>query len=195
VSSLKGDSSGLTKVVRRFLPPLQSFNLCDSHYSHRKQEERKDEQNFHFPATVEDVVAELHRLSRTYVYVHDPDDLLIDDAPTVDQSGDPFLRLNFEYDVQGLDSFLVRAVPSQEQPTFHVLKIVDEDRPLTTPEQAAQAFFDESVTWKRTWTPKDTRRKAPKRRREDELSFSPETSESDHEGGDSGLESLPKKKK
>ena len=135
------------------------------------------------------------RLSRTYVYVHDPDDLLIDDTPTVDQSGDPFLRLNFEYDVQGLDSFLVRAVPSQEKPTRHVLKIVDEDRPLTTPEQAAQAFFDESVTWKRTWTPKDARRKAPKRRREDELSFASESSESGPEDGDSGLESPPKKKK
>jgi len=155
------------------------------------------------------VVAELHRslaipsllsthparLSRTYAHVHDPDDLLIDDAPTVDQSGDPFLRLNFEYDVQGIDSFLVRAVPSQEAPSRHVLKIVDEDRPLTTPEQAAQAFFDESVTWKRAWAPKDKRRRAPKRRREDELSFSAESSESDPEDGDPGLQSPPRKKK
>jgi hypothetical protein len=137
----------------------------------------------------------LCRLSRTYVYVHDPEDLLIDDAPIVDQSREPFLRLNFEYDVQGLDEFLVRAVPSQETPERHTLNIVDEDRPLTTAEQAAQAFFDESVTWQRAWAPRDERRKAQKRRREDELSFPPEEADSDPEDGDAGPESPQKKKK
>lgn len=170
---------------------------------------RIDEQNFNFPTTVAEVVAELHRfgpflmllflslprLSRTYVYVHDADDLLIDDAPIVDQSREPFLRLNFEYDVQGLDEFLVRAVPSQSMPTLHKLNIVDEDRLLTTSEQAAQTFFDESVTWQRAWAPRDERRRAQKRRREDELSFSPEEADSDPENGDAGPEPLQKRKK
>jgi len=158
---------------------------------------------------VAEVVQELHRfdpflmllasalvrLSRTYVYVHDPEDLLIDDAPTVDQSGEPFLRLNFEYDVQGPDDFLVRAIPSQPTPTSHRLHIVDVDRPLTTAEQAAQTFFDESVTWQRAWAPTFERRRAQKRRRQDELSLSPEEPDSDPEDGDAGPESPQKKKK
>jgi len=113
----------------------------------------------------------------------------------VDQSGEPFLRLNFEYDVQGLDEFLVRAVPSQEAPERHQLNIVDKGRPLTTSEQAAQTFFDESVSWKRAWTPRDERRRAPKRSRPDEQSFSPEEVDSDPEDGDAGPESPQKKKK
>jgi hypothetical protein len=134
------------------------------------------------------------RLSRTYVYVHNPDDLLIDDAPTADQSGDPFLRLNFEYDVQGLDDFLVKAVPSQETPTRHKLNIVDQPRPLTTSEQAAQTWFDESITWKRAWTPRDKQRKAQKRKRDDELAPSPERGDSDPEDDNFSLE-LAKTKK
>jgi hypothetical protein len=121
--------------------------------------------------------------------------LLIDDAPAVDQSGDPFLRLYFEYDVQGLDDFLVKAVPSQETPTRHKLNIVEKERPLTTSEQAAQAFFDESVTWQRAWMPQDKRRKAQKRRREDELSFSPESAQSEPEDADPYQESPPMKKR
>jgi len=172
VSTLKSTYTGLQNVVRRFLPPLQSFNLCDSHYSHRKQEEKKDQQNFHYPSTVEEVVAELHRLSRTYVHVHDPDDLRIDDSPDVDQKDDPFLRLNFEYEVQGTNDFLVRATPAQEAPVRHQLNITNGDRPLTTTEEAAQAFFNESVTWRRAWEPKDDHRVAKKRRRDEEYSLS-----------------------
>jgi hypothetical protein len=141
---------------------------------------------------VEEVVAELHRfgrpfgsslraicsLSRTYVHVHDPDDLLMDDSPAVDQSRDPFLRLNFEYEVKGIDEFLVKAEPSQPTPTHHKLNILAPARPLTTSEQAAQKFFDESGTWTRAWKPKDTRRVAKKRRRDDEEYFSPGSADS-----------------
>jgi hypothetical protein len=128
------------------------------------------------------------------VHVHDPDDLLIDDGPDVDQSKDPFLRLNFEYEVKGVDEFLVKAEPSQPTPTLHKLNILDPDRPITTSEQAAQTFFDESVTWARAWKPKDKRRGATKRRREDEEYPSPGSADSDPSFEDSDSE-RPRNKK
>jgi hypothetical protein len=120
--------------------------------------------------------------------------LHIDDAPVVDQSGDPFLRLNFEYDVQGLDEFLVKAVPSQRTPNRHRLNVVSSDRPLTKSEEAAQEFFDESVSWKLAWQPKDKRRVAVKRRREDEDSFSPGSGDASDRDDNYALDSPQKKK-
>lgn len=91
------------------------------------------------------------------------------------------MRLHFEFEVLGIDDFLVRSVPSQEEAVRHTLRMVDPGRPLTEAEREAERFFDESDTWKKVWEPKDSRRVSKKRRRSDEISDASRCSEPDHE--------------
>jgi hypothetical protein len=48
-------------VIRKFLPPLQSFNICDTHSGKFKEQFEKDKRAYQPPTTLAGVAAELKR--------------------------------------------------------------------------------------------------------------------------------------
>jgi hypothetical protein len=126
----------------------------------------------------------MHRLSRTYVIRLDPEEVSTEDPILFDQRGDRFIRLNYEYEVIKENEFWARTLPS-DRPKRHKLHPTNNDRQLTYSELMAEKFFTDDIKWQLVWKPKNAKRIAHKRKRDDEYYFDP---------GDIDTEPRPRKK-